>query len=42
MQATLRKYGGTSLAKVAGGHAIARERCVDVAFPVDPGMVYTS
>ena len=41
MQTNLRKYQGTSAAYDAAGHAIARERCVSVRFPVNPGMVDT-
>ena len=41
MQTTLRKTQGTSSAYAADGHAIARERCVVVTFPVNPGMVDT-
>jgi hypothetical protein len=41
MQANLRKHEGTSLAKPAGGLAIARQRCIAISFSVDPGMVNT-
>jgi hypothetical protein len=42
MQPNLRKHQGTSAAYPAAGCAIARERCVVVAFPVDPGMTDTN
>ena len=42
MQPNLRKYQGTSAAYRAAGYAIARERCVAVAFPVNPGMADTN
>jgi len=41
MHTSLRKYQGTSSAYSAAGQAIARELCVAVAFPVNPGMVDT-
>ena len=41
MQTMLRKSQGNSSAYHAGGDAIALERCVAVAFPVNPGMVDT-
>jgi len=42
MQPNLRKHQGSSAAYQAAGHAIARERCVAVAFPVNPGMADTN
>jgi hypothetical protein len=41
MQPNLRRHQGTSAAYQAVGYAIARERCVAVEFPVNPGMVDT-
>jgi len=41
MHTSLRKYQGTSSAYSAAGQAIARELCVAVDFPVNPGMVDT-
>jgi hypothetical protein len=38
MQTILRKHHGNSPA-YADGRAIALERCVEVAFPVNPGML---
>jgi hypothetical protein len=42
MQTILRNYQGNSAAYHADGHAIALERCIAVAFPVNPGMVATN
>jgi len=42
MQTILRNYQGTSSAYHADGDAIALQRWLAVAFPVNPGMVDTN